>query len=140
MSPEQQTQNPLSPEETANILAQKEQLLAAWQTLPEEHKATMALALLETVMVGEQRVWLQYAIATKWPLRTEQLATTYPTIELTRLNLMRANLDDEQIAQFTPEHLGLIAQTMRNHYIHDLFWPEFRHLAHIMLDNLDNSQ
>ncbi len=88
-----------------------------------------------SIAVGYNMPWLL-----KGRYAQNKLETTYPTIELTLLDLIRADLDDEQVVQFTPEHLSLISQTMRNYYIYDLFWPEVRHLAMILLENLDNPQ
>jgi len=59
-------------------------------------------------------------------------------IELSELDLRRAHLDEADIPRLTPKHRHLIAQAMRLHYIHDLFWPELRHVADVFLDNLDN--
>lgn len=128
------------PDDSESLLATKEQILALWQSLPDEHQATMAATILGSVMSGEYRRWFQVVIANRWPLTTEQLETTYPYIELSELDLQRANLPDDDIARLTPEHRHLIAQTMRLHYIHDLFWPELRQTANIFLEGLDNPQ
>ena len=114
------------PDDSESLLATKEQILSLWQSLPDEHRATMAATILDSVMSGEYRLWFQVVIANRWPLTTEQLDTTYPFIELSELDLQRANLGEEDIVRLTPAHRQTISQTMRLHYIHDLFWPELR--------------
>ena len=128
------------PNDSEALLANKEQILALWQSLPEEHRATLAATMVDSVMSGEYRLWFQIVIANRWPLTIEQLETTYPHIELSELDLERANFPDEDIARLMPEHRRIIAQTIRLHYIHDLFWPELNQITNIMLESLDNPQ
>ncbi len=128
------------PDDSETLLATKEQILALWQSLPDEHQATMAATILDGVMSGEYRRWFQVVIANRWPLATEQLDTTYPLIELSELDLQQANLPDEDIARLSPEHRDTIAQMMRLNYIHNLFWPGLRQTANTYLENLDDIQ
>lgn len=128
------------PDDSEALLATKEQILALWQTLPDEHRATMAATILDSVMSGEYRRWFQVVIANRWSLTTEQLETTYPYIELSELDLQRAHLPDEDIARLTPTHRRTISQAMRLNYIHNLFWPALQQTANIMLESLDNPQ
>ena len=123
---------PHSPE---SISVAKEQLLAIWEALPNEHKATIALLLVNNVMEGEYQFWLQQAIAFRWPLKTEHLELAYPHFEISEQDLHRAHLDEAEIARLAPEHLRQIGAIMRNHYIHDVFWPEMQHVAHVVLES-----
>lgn len=128
------------PDDSEMLLATKEQILDLWQSLPDEHRATLATTMLDSVMSGEYRLWFQVVIANRWPLTTEQLDTTYPHIQLSELDLQRANLPDEAIARLSPEHRDIMAQMMRLNYIHNLFWPELRQTANAYLENLDDIQ
>lgn len=129
------TINPIQGEPESPLGIQ-EQILTLWHSLSIEHQATLIKSMLHTVMESAYRVNVQMEIARQWPLQTEHLELTYPLIELTELDMKRAHLDDNKIAQLTPEHRQAMAQTMRSHYIYDLFWPEVRHLAQHALDKL----
>lgn len=111
------------------IFAAKDEILVTWQLLPEEHQATMLLVLLDDVMKGEQRAWLREALALRWPLETGELATAFPAVQLTREDLEQACFSEDEIAQFSDEDLRLVGQTMRDHYVHDVFWPEFEYVV-----------
>lgn len=128
-------------QEANSIRKSKEQLLSAWEKLPTEHKATMALVLVTDIMAGAYRPWLQSTIATQWPLQTGQLETAYPHLDITKDDLRQVHIEEEEIEQITPVHLRRIAQTMREHYIYDVFWPELQHVSGLLLEELgDNSQ
>ncbi len=115
---------------------QMEQMKTIWQTLPDEHRLALALNFVDTIMVGEYRPYFLLLMAQKWPLQTDELEAAYPKIEITRLDLQRANLDEEEVKQLGDEHLIQIAETMRSHYIHDLFWPELRQLAQTFIESM----
>lgn len=116
------------------IFAAKEVILATWQQLPEEHQATMVLVLLDDVMKGEQRAWLREALVLRWPLQTNELASAFPVVQLTRKDLVQACLTQEEIGLLTDEDLHLVAQTMRNHHVHDVFWPELEYVVTDLLE------
>lgn len=116
------------------ILATKEEILAAWGQLPEEHQATIAFALLEGLMKSELRPWLQEALALRWPLETTMLATTFPAVQITRDDLVQAHFNEDEIAQLTDDDLVGIGRTMREHFIYDVFWPALEYCTADLLE------
>jgi len=81
-------EQPREPGEPLNepeaLLHLKEQLFDAWHQLPGEHQATIALALVDDVMAGEQGPWMREAIALQWPPHANplvELATFGPESE-----------------------------------------------------------
>lgn len=111
------------------------QMHILWQTLPDEHKVALALQFVGTIMEHEYRPYFLHLMAQRWPLRTTELESAYPTIEISEEDLMRANLDEEEIAQLTAEHRQRIGEIMCSHYIHDVFWPELRYVAQTLLSD-----
>ncbi len=74
----------------------------------------------------------------QWPVRPAELPVAFSKFEITRADLLNANLDEGEAAHLTEAHRQEIADTLRNHYIHDLFWPELRHVAGLVLERLAN--
>lgn len=87
-------------QEENSIRKSKEQLLSAWEKLPAEHKATMALVLITDIMAGAYRPWLQSTMATQWPLQTGQLETAYPHLDITKDDLRQVHIEEEEIADY----------------------------------------
>lgn len=112
------------------------QMQAMWQALPEAHQVALALQFVDTIMNGEYRPYFLHLMAQKWPLKTTELEGGFPRIEISEDDLLRANLDEEEIDQLTEEHLLQVSEIMRSHYIHDLFWPEVQHLARVFSETL----
>ena len=90
-------------------------------------------------MSGVYRPYLRHAMTQQWPVRPAKFPVAFPRFEITEDDLLNANLDEEDAVQPTSEHRQEIAETMRNHYVHDLFWPELRHVAGLVLGKLANS-
>ena len=136
MSIEQNPNQPIPEQHTSEM----EQVQAIWQALSTEHKVALALNFVDEIMAGEYRPYFLYLKAQKWPLKTEEMESAYPRIEITERDLVRANLDEEEIAQLTPEDRQQMSHIMRSHYIHDLFWPEVRHLARIFVEATNSDE
>jgi hypothetical protein len=126
-------QNQNSQQLDASSESKMEQIQALWEAMPDEQKAAMTLTLLDSVMKSDYRPWLLQNMAERWPLQTEELAYAYPHIEISELDLVRVQLDDEEISRLTERRHG-IAVIMRNHYLYDVFWPELRHVARMLLE------
>ncbi len=112
----------------------KNGLFEAWEQLPPEHQATALLVLLEELMESNYRAWIKETIGLRWPIETELLATAFPRIQITRDDLVQAHIYEDDVAQLTDEDLRTISQTMREHYIHDVFWPELAYVANGILE------
>jgi len=54
----------------------KKNIMAAWDQLPSEHKATMALVLFGSVMEGEWGPWVREAADTLWSIPNSLLSLT----------------------------------------------------------------
>lgn len=117
-----------------NLPELKERVVAAWEQLPPEHQATMLLVLLEKLMEGDYRAWIKQAISLRWPLETELLPTAFTLIKITREDLVEAHFHEDELAQLTGEDLQTIAKTMRDHYVHDVFWPELTYVTEGILE------
>lgn len=132
MSQKQELEKPSFDPENLHTL--KNGLFETWEQLPPEHQATALLVLLEKLMESGYRAWIKEAIGLRWPIETELLATAFPRIQITRDDLVRAHIYENDIAQLTDEDLRTISQTMREHYIHDVFWPELAYVANGILE------
>jgi len=111
------------------------QLKTLWKRLPAEHQVALGLQFIETILKGDYRPYFLHLNAQKHPLKTTDLESAYPTIEISEADLRQVNLDHIEIAHLGIEDREKIAETMRSHYIHDLFWPELRHVAHLLIDD-----
>ncbi len=60
-----------------------EQMETIWDSLPDEHRVALALNFVDTIMNHEYRPYFLHLMAQKYPLRTEELESAYPTIEIT---------------------------------------------------------
>ena len=128
-------------EQGAELFAEEiAEIQALWQQLPEEHQVSLVLQLTSDIMSGVYRPYLRHAMMQQWPVRPEEFPVAFPRFEITEDDLLNAYLDEEDIVELTPAHLEEMADTMRNHYIHDLFWPELRHVAGLVLENLAKEQ
>jgi hypothetical protein len=116
------------------------QIKALWQELPDAHQVALVLQLANSVMSGPLRLYLRYAMIQQWPVRPNELPVAFPRFEITEDDLIQANLDEEDAAQLTAENRQEIAETMRNHFIHDVFWPELRYMAGLLLEKLANER
>lgn len=117
-----------------NLHTLKGNLFAAWEHLPLEHQATTTLLLLEKMLESDFRAWVRQTISLRWPLETELLPTAFTLIQITREDLVEAHFHEDEIAQLTDEDLKTIAQTMRDHYVHDVFWPELAYVTEGFLE------
>lgn len=111
-----------------------EELLAAWQELPVDQQTTLVLELMTGLMETDQKPEIQAAIASRWPIETKHLATGLPPVALTRDDLVEASFHQDEIAQITDADLLTIARTMRDHYVHDVFWPELEYVTASVLE------
>jgi len=112
------------------------QVKTLWQELPEAHQVALALELVGSILEGPYRPYLRHAMTQQWPVRPAEFPVAFPKFEITDDDLLNAYLDEKDLVQLTPEHLQEMAETMRSHYINDLFWPELRHIAGLVLENL----
>lgn len=136
MSHEQETieSEPFSP-----YTKEVDEIQSLWQTLPDAHQVALVVQLANGIMERAYRPYLLYAMAQTWSLQTDELELAFPRIEISEEDLMRANLDKDEAAQLSEEDRQKISETMRSHYIHDLFWPEVKHLAQVFLqEHLEN--
>lgn len=112
------------------------QIQALWQELPDAYQVSLVLQLADTIMSGVYRPYLRHAMTQQWPVRPAEFPVAFPQFEISEDDLLNAYLDEEDLVQLTSEHLQEMAETMRSHYINDLFWPELRHIAGLVLENL----
>jgi len=119
----------------ASYTKEMRQLKTLWRRLPAEQQVTLGLHFVETILKGNYRQYFLHVNAKKHLLKTTELESAYPTIEISEADLRQANLDHREIAQLEIEDRRTMAETIRNHYIYDLFWPELRHLAQLLLDD-----
>ena len=112
------------------------QIQSLWQDLPEAHQVALVLQLASSLMEGAYRPYLRHAMTQQWPVKPAEFPVAFPKFEVTEDDLLNAYLDEEDIVQLKPEHLQEMAETMRSHYINDLFWPELRHIAGIVLERI----
>lgn len=112
------------------------QIKGLWQELPDEHQVSLVLQLTSDIMSGAYRPYIRHAMTQQWPVRPAEFPIAFPKFEINEDDLLNAYLDEEDLVQLTAEHRQEIADTMRNHYIHDLFWPELRHVTGLVLENL----
>ena len=115
------------------------QIKTLWQELPEAHQVALVLQLAGSLLDGPYRPYLRHAMTQQWPVRPTEFPVAFPRFEITDDDLLNAYLDEEDLVQLKPEHLQEMAETMRSHYIHDLFWPELRYVAGSILEKLSES-
>ena len=106
-----------------DLLQTKERLLEQWRLLPPEHQATMLLVLLKGIDDIDMRDWTRSAIATAYPLK-EQRQQFFPDPVVTRSQLARLDLDEQELAKLTDADLATIAERIQAAYVHDEFWDE----------------
>ena len=127
-----QLTNPhVSPERIEEINGK---ITGLWELLPSEHQAALALVLLNGLMGGEEWPGLMEAMAQQWPLDTELLSTAFVLVNITREDLVQVHFNEEEIEKLTDDDLKTIAQTMRDHYVHDVFWPELEYVTAAVLE------
>lgn len=114
------------------------QIQEIWQALPDAHQVALVLQLADAIMASAYRPYFRHALTQLWPVRPSELPVAFPKFEIAEADLLQANIDEEEAAQLTDAHRQTIGETMRNHFIHDLFWPELHHVAGLLLDNLDD--
>lgn len=119
----------------ASFTKEMRQLQTLWRQLPAEQQVALGLRFVEIILNGEYRQHFLYMNAKKHLLKTTELENAYPTVHISEADLRQANLDHREIAQLGIEDRKKMAETIRNHYIYDLFWPELRYIAQSLLDN-----
>lgn len=134
MSAEQSTEKPQMSSDPETLLSLKEVLLTIWQQLPPEHQASMAMVMLESLINGQYRQWIREAIDLRWPVTPDAFPDTFGLVQLSFDDLRRVQFDEDEIAQLDEQDLRAIAVTMRNHYVHDLFWYELRYVTQARLE------
>lgn len=112
------------------------QIQTLWQELPDAHQVALVLQLASSLLEGPYRPYLRHAMTQQWPVRPAEFPVAFPKFEITEDDLLNAYLDEEDLVQLEPEHLQEMAETMRSHYINDLFWPELRHIAGMVLERI----
>ena len=117
-----------------------DQIQALWEGLSGAHQVALVLQLAGEVMETPYRPYLRHAMTQQWPIRPDEYPVAFPKFQITEDDLLNAYLDEEDLVQLNREHLQEMAETMRSHYIHDLFWPELRHVAGLILENLAKVQ
>lgn len=123
--------NPASIEQGRDI---QDQITVLWNLLPESQQAIFALTLISWLMEGEQKHQFREAIDERWPVTTDTIYATFGLIQLTRQDLIRAHFNGAEISLLSDEDLTTIAQTMRDHYVHDVFWPELEYVTTAVLE------
>lgn len=112
------------------------QIQALWQELPDSHRVALALELVGSILESPYRPYFRHTMTQQWPIRPAEFPVAFPKFEITQEDLLRANVAEEDTAHLSAEYRNKISETMRNHFIHDLFWPELRHVAGLVLENL----
>jgi len=105
------------------MIRRKDDILAAFATLPAEHQATLSLVLIQTVMNGEWGDWLRGTLALRF------LAQSEPFYTILRTEFDQAGLSPEQMDSLTNEDLANIARMVSDHLLTDAFWDEVRYIA-----------
>ena len=123
---------PMSPEQSGPTGGGE--LLTAWQQLPAEQQVAVTLGLLGALMDSEQEPAIREAIASRWPIATSLLATAFPVVDITRDDLIEAGFHQDEIGYITDADLLTIARTMRDHAVHDAFWPELEYTTAALLE------
>ena len=100
-------------------------------------QVALGLRFVDEIMADDYRPYLQHLWAQQYPLQTHELERAYPKIEISAADLVKAKMDEAEAEMLTEKHRQQISQTMRNHYILDLFWPELQQLPQSMIMNLN---
>ncbi len=130
--------HPFSEDVEASHENEVAQIHAIWRELPDTHQVALVLQLADSIMTSAYRPYFRHAMTQLWPVRPSEFPVAFPKFEISQADLIRANLDEEDAVQLSAESRQEIANSMRQHYIHDLFWPELGHVAGMVLENLDN--
>lgn len=113
----------------------KDKLRTAWEQLPQEEKATIAVELLEDLEEGE-RVSFREAFDTRWPITSESVPATFALIMIKPDDLAQMGVDEEEIELFNDESLREMSLDIRNHYVVHGFWEELKYHANHFLGGL----
>ena len=98
MSVEHRPEQPKLSPDAQRLLQLKEQLTTSWQELPAEHKASMALVLVEDLMESEYRLWFREALDTRWPVTSGTIHNGFALIQVSTDDLQEIGLDEAEIA------------------------------------------
>jgi hypothetical protein len=120
-----------SPEDLHRI---KDEIQERWQQLPPEHQVSQVVVLLSQALEGDYGPWLQGAMEVLAQRTASHPVQVLPIPPLSRGHLALANLEADEIAQFTDGDLRRITQEMIGHYANDVFWEEVEYLAHKTLE------
>lgn len=117
--PQQTIEKTTNPE---TLLSLKDGIMTAWDQLPAEHQATLALTLNRDVQTGAWGSWLAEAMALYTGRESETDGSTFPVISLNREDLRRA-FSEETLALFQDQDIKKIAEELREGFTVDPgFW------------------
>lgn len=124
-----------------DIYQLKDFILAAWDTLPPEHQATMTLVLLENTLKSEWGEWSKDAIERGWVQEQAPTEKTFPVISLSRSALTRA-FDEEEAGRFSDQQIARLAEEMGIGFNEDPgFWYSVEMIGRRLFgDDLDFNQ
>ncbi len=92
-----------------------------------------ALDLIQDVMESDAGLPFREELDNRWPVKRASLPATFALLTITREDLVEAHVNQAEMSLLADEDLATIGQTMRDHYVHDLFWPELEyHLTAIL--------
>lgn len=114
------------------LLALKTQVLTAWEHLPDEHRATLGLVLIQSIVQSEWGVWFREALTARF--HVGEASVVPPLRTVSREKLRHIHLSDEDIARLSDEDLTTIATLIHEHFLTDAFWDELAYITEIVLE------
>ena len=120
------------------IRAQQELLAKLWHQLPPEHQASVALALAQAVLEGEQGAWLSEALELREPQESDSRLQPFPVTSLCRADL-EEHFSPQQIARFDDADMGRLAEVMGERYVDHSFWGDLALIGRRILEEKDDA-
>jgi len=120
------------PKDIEHLLTMKEELLQRFKELPAEHQATIGLVVVNTIFKGEWGTWFRDALMTRFTVGENAHVAPYIRT-VTRADLERVHLTQEDIDQLSDTDLTTIATLIHQHYITDAFWDELAYISELVL-------
>jgi len=113
------------PKHTAEQLRSlKDQILERFYQLPQEHQASLALAILRHVVTSNMGEWMLGAVATLYLEPPDPKDSTLVIPAVTRQHLAELDITNRELVSLTDDDLDEIARLMQEAYMNELFWEE----------------
>jgi hypothetical protein len=130
------TERPAPSPAPEQLLQLKDDILRQWEQLSAEHRATMALVLVESVMGDEWGPWLKEAVALRW----EERRDTFPVLSISRADLRQVYLPEDYIRQLSDRDVQRIAQIVQDSYLSTGFWGDLDFAVQTFLEEQKQKQ